>query len=144
MKKITPRQIKAIQTAIRANGLQEQKEALVLQYTNNRETSVANMTFAEAQQLLQVLNAPKTTPDPRQKMYNQMIAAAHEMGWIKKQSIVQPGGSIKVINNYDDLHNWVLKYGYLKKPLSKYTYEELPKLVTAFRNLYQTWLHKHH
>ncbi|MEQ1678422.1 MAG: hypothetical protein ABL876_17135, partial [Chitinophagaceae bacterium] len=65
MRDITKNQIAGIQTAIRAKGLQEQKIALVQQYTNDRTCSVARMYFEEAHELLKMLNlSPGPSPRP--------------------------------------------------------------------------------
>jgi hypothetical protein len=38
------------------------------------------------------------------------------------------------------IYAWVEKYGYLHKHLNKYTYEELPKLVSQAEQCYYSFL----
>ena len=144
MKEISKNQIAGIQTAIRAKGLLEQKINIVQQYTNGRASSVAKMYFSEAHELLKMLNAsPQPSPvgeggKPRDKMIRSIIAMAWEMGWIKTITKVQPDGSMRKGNDYSDLHSWILKYGYMHKPLNDYKYNELPTLVTQFKEVYKS------
>jgi len=57
---------------------------------------------------------------------------AFEMGWVKKVTKADNKGNLKTVNDYSAVKAWVTKYGYLKKPLNRYTYNELPKLVRQF------------
>jgi hypothetical protein len=147
MKHITKDQIKAIQTAIRAKGLLDEKESLVQQYTTGRTGSVGAMYFNEAHQLLQLLNGPTrqaATSNPGQKMINSIIAMAREMGMITKQQVINEAGLLEFKSDYTRFNEWLITKSTGKKKLNDYTYEELPKLVTQFKNIYISWLKKHH
>jgi len=149
-KTITKSQIAAIHTLLHKHNLMEEKRQVIEQISNGRTSRTTELTWTEAQQWINAMNQgheympPKTQHPNKDKMIKSIIAMAHEMGWIKRETIAQPDGSLKPQNNYSDLHDWVLKFGYLKKPLNEYSYEELPILVTAFRNVYSGWLKRYH
>ena len=136
-------QIKIIQTLISKANLRDEKDALVLAYTNNRTKSSKEMKYQEAQGLIDHLNnATGNTPSPQnaereiakareQKMKKKIFAMCHEMAWYVE-------GTRKI--DIDRLNNWCLKYGIYVKPLDKHTYEELPVLVTQFEKVYKSYL----
>lgn len=141
----TAKQIQYIHAALHRKGLLAHKREMVASFTGNRTESSKDMTFEEAAEMLATLNDHQPDEDKRQKMVRHIIAMAHEMGWIKESGVVscESGvGTLKKKKDYSDLHAWVEKYGYLKKPLNKYSYAELPNLVTAFKNVYAAWLKK--
>lgn len=80
------------------------------------------MTDQEARELIAYLENSRTTPSPEERMRRKIISRAHEMGW------KTPEGKADI----ERIDNWCLNYGYLKKKLNQYTYNELPKLVTIF------------
>lgn len=146
MRTITKEQISAFHAILVKNGLMESKRDIVEQISKGRVASSTELYYDEVQAWIDAMNAAmksqkkdKADEDPRQKMVNNIIAMAHEMGWIKKKQVVTKCG-IALKNNYDDLDAWILKYGYLHIPLRQYTYEQLPKLVTAFKNVYLSYL----
>lgn len=143
---ITKEKISAFYTLLRNNGLADDKAAVCLQISNGRTSHVSSLTYQEAQGWINAMNRQgRTYQDSEEKkkcqpMINKLIATAHEMGWIKQVAEVQPDGTVKMKKDYSDLHKWVNKYGYLKKPLNDYTSKELPTLVSAFNNVYKAWL----
>lgn len=140
MKEITKSQIITIHTLLRNKGLSEEKPRIVSEASGMRTTSCSKLTYNEAQQLINILNGKKqdNPNDKSQKMRKHIIAMGHEIGFIKKETIVMKEGGMKEINNYDDLHAWINKFGYLHKPLDKYNYKELPTLVTQFQQVYKS------
>jgi hypothetical protein len=140
-------QLKKIHAALHRRGLLHHKREMVGGYTNGRTESSKEMYQEEAQHMLDMLNEDlqnnQQEKDKRQKMVNHIIAMAHEMGWIKEVMVVSAESGIPAKKkDYSSLHAWVEKYGYLKKSLNKYTYKELPILVTAFQGVYSDWLKK--
>lgn len=133
--KATPEQVKAINATLAKMGLMSDKADIVLNATDGRTSHSSAMSFEEAKALLAALNrnvkATQATPKPSQKMVNKLFAMAHEIGWIKGVTMVTPAG-ITCKKDYSRVHAWVDKFGYLHKPLSQYTYAELPKLVAQF------------
>jgi hypothetical protein len=146
MEMITKTQIAAFHAILNEHKLYDDKQNIVEQISNGRTRSVSALTRDEAMHWINAMNkalrqAQGINPmDERQKMLKYIIAMAHEIGMIKKQLRVMKEGGTKEVNNYDDLHAWIKKYGYLKKDLNKYSYAELPKLVTAFENMYRSKL----
>ena len=137
---ITKEQIITIQTIISQKGLRDQKEVIVTSASNGRTSSVSALTFDEAKTLINLLNS--TPLDRAQKMRKYITAMAHEMNWITKSAQVTREGDTIEVNDYSNLHEWISKYGYLKKGLFKYTPNELPKLVTQMEGVYKSWLKK--
>jgi hypothetical protein len=117
---ITTAQIKALRATLTALDIVEDKEALVLQYTNNRTSSLREMHFAEAKAMLIALNPnpkPKAVDPSVKKMRGRITAMAHELGWVTGK-------------DYSKLDSWMLTHSYLKKRIFDYTKAELPKLVS--------------
>lgn len=138
MKDITKSQIITIHTLLRQKDLYDEKARIVSEATGMRTERCSKMYYTEAQQLINILNGKKQDNpyDKTQKMRKHIIAMAHEIGFIKKEQRIMAEGGLKDVNNYDDLHAWVLKFGYLHKPMDKYRYNELPTLVTQFKQVY--------
>lgn len=137
---ITKQQIIALNTALHRKNLMHRKAEIVEAITQGRATSSKDLTFEEAHALLLDLNkADKEKVDHGKKMRGNIIAMAHEIGFIKEQTVVSEKGMVKK-NDYSHLDNWMLKFSYLKKKLFDYKYEELPTLVTQFKNVYSSTL----
>lgn len=154
-KEITKTQIIAFNTLLREFGLTDDKADIVEDISKGRTRSTTRLTFDEALHWINAMNKKKSTSatlsaqgkqwnenDERQKMVKYIIAMAHECGMIKKEQRVMKEGGLKWVNNYDDMHAWIKKYGYLKKDLNRYSYNELPKLVTQFENMSKSKLKK--
>lgn len=143
---ITKTQIAAFYAILRQHNLQDDKAAIVKQISSNRTGSLRELTYLEAQSWINDMNqtgrnfAARQEKKKCQPMINKMIATAYEMGWIKEAAVVKPDGSVTMKKDYTDLHKWVNKYGYLKKPLNDYTFDELKTLVSAFDKVYLAWL----
>lgn len=119
-----------------------QKADIVSGTSNGRTSSSKELTYAEADFLINSFNTPVKGDKPSQKMVNSLFAMCHEMGWIQPVSYVD-GGEVKERKDYSRVHNWVEKYGYAKKPLNKYTHGELPRLISQFKiGPYADWLKK--
>lgn len=145
MKDISKPQITAIQTALRAQQLQEQKQQLVLQYTGQRTSSVAAMYFSEAQELLKMLNGHRPQPQQRDKLIRSIIAMAREMGVIIRKAVVNDAGAIEQKSDYSQFNKWLLTKSTAKKAsLNHCSPDELLKLVNQYKAIYKDWLRKHH
>ena len=140
MKEITKSQIITIHTLLQHKGLMEEKANIVSEASGMRTIRCSKLYYNEAQQLINTLNGKKqdNPNDKSQRMRKHIIAMAHEIGFIKKEQRVMKEGGLKDVNNYDDLHKWIGKFGYLHKPLDKYNYKELPTLVTQFQQVYKS------
>lgn len=131
-KSITPKQIQLISVLIHKQGLTHHKSEIMEGVSNGRTTSTKGLTAAEASDLIAHLTQTSRDTNVSSKLMKKLFALAFEMGWCPYENRVMDGGEIKKVRNYTRLHEWVLKYGYLKKPLRSYTYSELPKLVSIF------------
>lgn len=127
----TPKQVKAIHAQLHLQGLLSHKRSIVDSYSKGRTESSKELTSTEAGELLSYLFNQKKEVNVSSKLMAKLFAMCHEMGWITQTTVVD-GDKVKVKKDYSRVHAWVEKYGLLKKPLRKYTYNELPKLVTQF------------
>ncbi len=140
----TKEQVKAINAILAKNGQMQNKATIIASSTNGRTSHSSALFFNEARALLKALtNSRKSstrTKQPTEKMIGKLFAMAHEIHWIKEKVIVTEKG-IEKTKDYTTLHSWINKYGYLTKPLSKYTYDELPELVSQFEfHIYNDYL----
>jgi hypothetical protein len=133
-------QIKALHAALHSKGLLPDKSEMIGALTAGRTTSSKQLTFAEAHALLADLNKGTVSPDQGKRMRNNIVAMAHELGWITATQHIDTTGKQVLVKDYNRLDNWMLKSSYLKKKLFDYTYEELPKLVTQFKAVYQSYI----
>lgn len=124
----TKQQVKAINAFLATRGLMEMKKQIISNFTNDRTDRSSLLTKDEARALLLYLNDYA----PLERMIKKIVAMAHEIHWIKKTTIVDPKNGVVEERDYKALDEWILKYGYLHKPLFQYTYQELPKLLTQF------------
>jgi hypothetical protein len=71
--------------------------------------------------------------DDAQRMRRKIFSICHDIGWETET------GEVDKVR----LQNWLLKYGYLHKPITEYTVTELPALLTQFENIqkseYRKW-----
>lgn len=135
MKSISKAQISAIYGLLAKHGLREDKEKIIEQISGGRTSSTSSLYFSEALSWISAMS--KIQPDngeeaKKKKLLAKLFAMAHEIGWITVESKVV-GSNLTKVKNYTAVHNWVKSYGYLKKGLREYTYEQLPKLVTQFQ-----------
>lgn len=109
---------------------EDTKKELVYQYTKERETSSAKMTWKECENLLDYLRKldnQQAKPGAASvcvasdRMRKKILSICHDLNWRKDGKI-----------DWDHLNSWLKKSGYLHKGLNRYTKDELPKLVTQF------------
>ena len=62
-------------------------------------------------------------------MRKKLIHLAKEMGYTKDGKA-----------DMDKINAWCLHYGYGKKELNKYAYNELPKLLSQFEKVYEYYI----
>jgi hypothetical protein len=133
MAPVSKQQIKAVNAILAAKGMMDDKANIISSATNGRTTHSSELFFEEAKILLAYLTR-EDKEKSNVKMLRKLFAMAHEMGWVTPGQKVAPGGRLIVVNNYGSVYAWVKKYGYLKKDLNKYSYEEFTKLLTQFEN----------
>jgi len=131
---INGKQVKAIYALLGDHGLRDEKESIVSAFTAGRTKSVRAMTFHEAKALISHLKSMDEKENSSTKMRNKILTLAHEMGWQKRT----PSGVTMIDMNH--VNNWMRSKSYLKKELDEYTYNELPKLVSQFEEVYRTYI----
>lgn len=139
-------QIKAIYALLGKHGLREEKESIVGSFTAGRTNSTKAMTKAEAAALIGHLKSLDPTDTRSDKMRNKILSMAHEMNWCLTASplasplTLSKGEGEKRKVDMAHVNNWCVKSGYLHKPLDEYTYNELPRLVSQFEEVYKSYL----
>jgi hypothetical protein len=129
----TPEHIKAIYALLGDNNLREEKENIVSGFTGGRTSSVRQMFYKEAAALIGHLKSMDNRDASANKMRNKILSRAHEMNWRKP-------GTTSI--DMDHVNNWMISKSYLNKKLDDYTYDELPKLVSQFEEVYKSYLKK--
>jgi hypothetical protein len=137
----TVAQIKMLQSLRHQHNMPEDAyREMIAQASNGRTSSTRELTQSEAFGLIDSLvdktpNHWKQRNAAMDKMRKKIIGYAREMGWFV------PGDLRKV--DMERLNGWCRKYGFGKKALNAYSYEELPKLVTQFeQGPYKSYLSK--
>ena len=139
-KPITPNQLKAFNAILTKHGLMDTKAGLVRHLSKGRASSSKDLFSEEVQPWIDAMNkAQPEQEDPRQKMVNSIIAMAREMGVIKRRT-VNKNGRLKAESDYAEFKLWMNSKSYLKKELNEYTYGELPKLVSQYKAIFDSWL----
>jgi succinate dehydrogenase flavin-adding protein (antitoxin of CptAB toxin-antitoxin module) len=117
------------------------KADYVIDATNGREHSCAGLTFDEANEVINVLDAEEkemyrmkmalrqTQRDREDAMRKKIISCCRKMGWHKS-------GKADMYR----IEAWVLKFGYLHKKMNDYSAQELPQLVTQAENMKNGYL----
>lgn len=121
MSSVTKQQLSAIHTLLHKCGKMAYKIDLVHEFTNGRESSTRHLTFDEAKRMISYLKEgmDKQERDACDKMRKKIISHLRQCGY-----------TIGPRADMGKIYAWVEKYGYLHKPLNKYTAQELPKLVS--------------
>ncbi len=146
MIKINKDQLSAIHTLLHKNNLKDQKADIVSAFTAGRSTSSKDLTKSEAAALIGHLKSLDKVDNSATKMRNKILSMAWEMHWVRSltpsPSPEERGGQtfIKTVIDMQHVNNWCLKSSYLKKKLDDYKYEELPKLVSQFEEVYKSYL----
>lgn len=151
MSNISKWQMGAIYGIMKKINRSDDKDAVVREISNNRTNSMSSLTYNEANEWIKAMNAALGTKKPlkpadekRQRMINSIIAMAREMGVIVRRSVIEPGGSMKVVSDYTEFNKWMREKSTGKKILNEYKTEELPQLVTQYKAIYSSWLKKYH
>jgi hypothetical protein len=115
----------------------EQKQMIVEGFSGGRCTSSKDLSVQEALKVIQHLKDLQPDEPDRGPMVRKIFAMCHDLGWTKVN------GQGKKVANGKRFDEWAVKNSYLKKSLDKYTYAELPKLVSQFQYVYRDFLKKY-
>jgi phage gp16-like protein len=142
---ITPKQIKTIHTLLQKHGQMDNKKEIIKNASASGKESTKELSFDEAGKLISFLQSgnqqTENQPADGQQMINYIIAASHEMGWIKQVNKVDKVKGLVKANDYSMMHQELEKLCY-KKPLKQYSMAELTKLVTVVKKINFAYLHK--
>lgn len=130
-KQIENWQIKKIQTVLKAKNLVDSKLDLFDSVCNGRViNSTKELHYEEANRLIKTLDSVGITNyNAANQMRRKIISCCRECGWSNN-------GKADMAR----INAWVLKYGYLGKPLMEYNSNELPKLVTQAENMKDSFI----
>ncbi len=126
---ITPKQIVLVNTLLSKTGMKEEKNDIIMHYTDKRTNHIGKMYLQEAKELIEFL-LKKQPPNTFEKdevsntMRKKIISCLCQYGLVERDK-----------PNMPKIYEWVRTHGYLKKELNKYTREELPKLVTQAESM---------
>lgn len=126
-------QNKMLHGLLNKTGLMNEKANIINGITKGRSESSKDLSFDEARLMINWLKSQDKTSNDENRMRRKILSMAHECGW---HNLVD--GEWKI--DMRALDTWCVKYSYLKKELNKYTYLELPKLVTQFTKVYRSHL----
>jgi hypothetical protein len=131
---------------LRDTGTQKYRHELVYSFSHGRTDNSADLSDLEVSELIRHLETMlRDRPRPQaketrsgvdfrgQKMRRRILSMCHTIGWNTFDPITQ-----KHQVDWARLNAWMLKYGYLHKPLNRYSYAELGRLVTQFENMVST------
>lgn len=137
---ITTTQNKLLHALLAQTNLTAQKVTLVESFTSGRTQRSSEMNNIEANELIGYLRTQVTAlrtdglEAKADKMRKKILSYAWQMNW----TYINTKREVKV--DVQRVNNWTTKYGYLKKPLNEYIYSELPKLLTQFESVYNSYL----
>lgn len=137
---ITTTQNKLLHALLAQTNLTAHKPALVESYTSGRTEKSSEMNNVEANELISYLRTQVAAlrsdglDAKADKMRKKILSLAWQMNW----TYLNTKRQVKV--DVNRVNAWCTKYGYLKKPLNDYIYAELPKLLTQFESVYNTYL----
>lgn len=137
--KLTPAQLKCISTICQTKKISKDVKAnIVSGFTNGRTETSTELTPAEATEVIRHLKEAYGDGDTKSMaaMIGKLFYYCHEMNWTK----LNPKG--KIVADGKKLDEWMVEYSYLKKKMNAYTYQQLPKLVSQFSEVYKSHLKK--
>lgn len=140
----TIKQKATIATMCQKLGLdKEMKKQLVNDISYGRTTTSKELTIEEAQTLILHLIRTNRANDggKRDKMVGKIFYYAHELGWTTLRQ-AQGDKPARRVADGQRVDEWMVKYSYLHKKLNRYTFEELPKLVSQLEAFYKKTLNK--
>jgi phage gp16-like protein len=138
MANITKAQIVRLQVLRRELNMSDDLyRDMLMSATDGRTNSSTQLTQKEAFEIIdQLSKLTSKEPDPADKMRKKIISMAHSIGWVTPVATAN-GPVVKA--DIVRINAWCQKSGYLHKKLNQYTYAELPKLVSQFQEVYNSY-----
>lgn len=122
----------SLEKTIKARGIDTDRKELLDVYTEGKINSLRKLTTGQYDSFCNWIEKAyeiNTEKSPENKMRRKIIMLFRKMNYTKGDAV-----------DMERVKLWVLKYGYLKKPLNEYTMKELPKLVTQAERVYQSFV----
>jgi hypothetical protein len=123
-------------------GLTNQRQCIVAAFTGGRSESSSELDEKEIREVISYLENYNTGTLSKledfikgDRMRKRVLSLCHQYGWTKYDP-VKHGNSVDFVA----LNAWMLKYSYLHKLLNKYTYNELPQLITQLEQVVNNYL----
>ena len=136
----TKHQIRYFHAALAKRGIMEMKPLLVSQASDGRTEHCTELSLDEMQHLLRTVGtgAPVQVAPDREaanKMRRRIISMCYTLGWTTYNTTTK-----RTVVDMTRLEDWMKNYSYQHKPMSSYTLDELPKLVSQFEAMLKTVL----
>lgn len=119
--------MKYVRGLLARNGLTDQKEDIVMEFTDGRTTHLRDMNYNEINDLINALKGGRTSRDVQ---INKILSMAHEMKWETADGRV----------DMSRLNAWCRKYTHQHKSLDQIPDNDLPQVVTIFQKVYMSFL----
>lgn len=146
--KAVKRDYKQFFALLKSAGQTENRQAIIMGFTDGRTDSLKGLTDTEYLELIRKLKGlvhsqPKVahTAGPKgqaDKMRKKLIWVLCSMGFLKIKGsgeVFHFENQVTRKANMEAINAVIERLGYLKKPLKDYKLSELPKLVTQFENI---------
>lgn len=136
---MTPQQNKQLHALLTQANLMHEKPTIVQSMTSGRTEHSSEMTNLEANEMMRYLREQiqrarnQGLEAKADKMRKKIISLAWQMNWTITINH-QPKVDMARINN------WCIKYGFGNKKLNQYLYSELPRLLTQFEAVFNSYL----
>jgi len=137
---ITSTQNKLLHALLAQANLTAQKANLIHGTTNGRTEKSSELSNFEANELIRYLRTklPQLSTNgldaKADKMRKKILSLAWQMNWTYTNT------KRAIVCDIKRVDTWCEKYGYLHKPLNEYTYQELPRLLTQFEAVYNSYI----
>jgi site-specific DNA-adenine methylase len=146
----------AAQSVLKKMGFDIERAEVISEVTNNRKSSLKELTPFEYRELVNhlnriIANSKSATHDaPYQSVSASGPQSAINQDWqstpenIMRRKILALFYKMNYRSNgktdVNRVNEWSLKYGRFKKPLNKHTREELTQLVSQVEKVYQSFI----
>lgn len=142
MAKINNQTVILMNTLLSVLGLQDEKQTLVLSFSEGRSESSKDLEQVEANQLcrhLQELKKEQDKQDGSDKMRKKIIGLLKGVEQIKTERNTYEFTNEDGRANMRAIYRFILNVGYAKKGLNHYSKEELVKLVSQVEQITKTY-----
>jgi deoxycytidylate deaminase len=126
----------ALEKKLRTMGMRIEREELISEFTNNRTSSLKELTACEYEHMIRNLNnmvQKQNVADKMNTMRRKVIACLAKSGYVDSTG----RSDMKRINQ------WCVTHGHAHKTLNEYDGVELQKLIIQAESLYDKFLKRY-